>query len=319
MKTQKTTKERIFDVIQIGSREDLLSRFFDYFIVTVIFLNIAVLILETFPELEGLLLFFRIIEILTIIIFVAEYALRIYTADVLYPDLPKKQAILRFIFSFEGIVDLLTILPFFFLSGFSAFRILRVARIFHLFRINAQYDSFHVITSVLMEKKNALLSSLFIILILMTAASLCMYSAEHEAQPDIFRNAFSGFWWSVNAFFTVGYGDIFPVTAVGKFMATVITFLGVGAVAIPTGIISAGFVEHYTRFQSSTDLKSVKKNTVSMLIEEGSLPDGRTVAETEALMKIAVTALVRQGVVLTPADSVKMRSGDVMIYLRTGD
>ena len=81
----------------------------------------------------------------------------------------------------------------------------------------------------------------------MVASSLCMYSMEHEAQPDKFKNAFSGIWWSTSTLLTIGYGDIYPVTVGGKIMAIVISFLGVGMVAIPTGIISAGFVESYTK------------------------------------------------------------------------
>ena len=87
------------------------------------------------------------------------------------------------------------------------------------------------------------------IVMLMIASSLCMYSIEHNAQPEAFKNAFSGIWWSVSTLLTVGYGDIYPITTLGKFMAIVIAFLGVGMVAIPTGIISAGFVEHYSRIK----------------------------------------------------------------------
>ena len=126
---------------------------------------------------------------------------------------------------------------------------LRVIRIFRLFKINAQYDAFNVITDVIKEKKNQLLSSMSLILILTVASSLCMYSLENEAQPDQFKNAFSGIWWSVSTLLTVGYGDIYPVTIGGKIMAIIISFLGVGMVAIPTGIISAGFVEQYTRLK----------------------------------------------------------------------
>ena len=130
------------------------------------------------------------------------------------------------------------------------FRMLRVARIFHLFRLNAKYDSFNIITTVLYEneKRNQIISSVFIVFILMLASSLCMYSVEHEAQPTVFRNAFSGIWWSMSTLLTVGYGDIYPVTTLGRIMAICIAYLGVGAVAIPTGIISAGFVEQYQLF-----------------------------------------------------------------------
>lgn len=125
----------------------------------------------------------------------------------------------------------------------------RVVRIFRLFRINAYYDSLNVITQVLTSKAQQLLSSVFIILVLMTASSLCMYSLEHDAQPQVFSNAFSGIWWAVSTLLTVGYGDIYPITTLGKIFGILITFLGVGTVAIPTGIISAGFVDQYSRIK----------------------------------------------------------------------
>lgn len=98
----------------------------------------------------------------------------------------------------------------------AAFRMFRVMRFFRLFRINAYYDSFSVIAEVIDNKRQQLLSSVFIILVLMVASSLCTYSLEHEAQPDVFVNAFSGIWWSVSTLLTIGYGDIYPVTEVGK-------------------------------------------------------------------------------------------------------
>ena len=170
-------KKRIFDIIQIGQRDDIISRCFDWFIVAAIIANIAVLLLETFEETAKYASALHVIEVVTIVIFGIEYLLRIWTAEYLYPDKSRGQAVLKFLVSFDGIVDLCTILPFFFLSGFVALRMLRVVRILHLFRINAYYDSFNVITSVLKEKKNQLISSIFIILVLMVASSLCMYSA----------------------------------------------------------------------------------------------------------------------------------------------
>ena len=120
---------------------------------------------------------------------------------------------------------------------------LRIIRIFRLFRINSYYDSLNVIGEVIAGKKQQLMSSVFIILMLMLGSSLCMYSLEHEAQPEVFQNAFSGIWWAASTLLTVGYGDIYPVTTLGKMFGIFITFLGVGMVAIPTGIISAGFVD----------------------------------------------------------------------------
>ena len=309
-------KKRLFEIIQIGHQEDAPSRIFDYFIVTVILCNIAVLFLETFDSLNEFMPLFEIIENGTVLIFCIEYALRIWTADLLYPDDTRPRAVLRFLFSFDGLVDLLTILPFFFLSGFGAFRILRAARILHLFRINTKYDSFQVISSVIKEKKNAILYSVFIILVLILAASLSMYSAEHAAQPEVFRNALSGIWWSVSTVFTVGYGDIYPVTLTGRIMGVIITFLGVGVVAIPTGILSAGFVEHYTRLQRLQDAEEYKKSTAAILVEADSAFAGRTIKEVETSHQICVTALIRGDLVVIPEESVKVQAEDVLIYMK---
>ncbi len=310
-------KKRIFDIIQIGSREDLPSRAFDIFIVIVILLNILTLILETFTELEGYMTLFKVVEAVTIMIFCVEYVLRIWTAEYLYPKLSKKKAVLRFLISYDGIVDLLTILPFFFLSGFAVFRLLRVVRIFHLFRINAHDDSFSVITRVLMDKKNQIFSSVFIILVLMLASSLCMYSVEQTAQPEAFENALSGLWWTVATIFTVGYGDIYPITFLGRFLAVVITFLGVGAVAIPTGIISAGFVEQYTKAQKESEregLEGRRRSTENVIVDESSPYIGRTVREVEEENRVSIAIILRNDILVLPEDNVKIEPGDMIVY-----
>lgn len=310
-------KKRIFDIIQIGNRDDLVSRGFDIFIAAVILTNIAVLFLETFSQMERYGAVLKTLETITIALFCVEYLLRIWTAEYLYPGKSRMQAVWKFLTSFDGIVDLLTILPFFFLSGFIAFRMLRVVRIFHLFRINTYYDSFHVITSVLYEKKNQIISSVFIILVLMMASSLCMYSAEHDAQPEVFNNAFSGMWWSISTILTVGYGDMYPVTAVGRGMAIIIAFLGVGVVAIPTGIISAGFVEQYTRIQNHGQVKSCRQGIISQGIDPTSPFLGKSVSKIETGNGIDVIAFVRNGAVVLPSDDIVIKEGDVLLYQTT--
>ena len=307
-------KKRIFDIIQIGQRNDFTSRAFDIFIVAAILANIAVLFMETFEQLSRYAAFFKNIEAVTVTIFCIEYILRIWTSEYLYPDQKGIKAVLRFLFSFDGIVDLFTILPFFFLSGFVAFRMLRVVRIFHLFRINAYYDSINVITSVLYEKRNQIISSVFIILVLILASSLCMYSAEHEMQPEVFNNAFSGIWWSIATVLTVGYGDIYPVTILGKVMAIFISFLGVGAVAIPTGIISAGFVEQYTQLQNKNKVNTGVRGTVSVVVDAVSPFLNQSVRSIEAGFGIDVIAFVRKGSVILPTDIIVIEEGDILLY-----
>lgn len=252
-KKMDAVKQEIYEIIEIGNKSDIPSTVFDIFIVIMIWLNLAVTLAFTFDQFDPYNGILTGLETFTVVVFTIEYVLRVWTADRKYKDIPKWKASLRFIISFYGVIDLLTFMPFYlpfvFPTGLVAFRILRVFRIFRLFKINSQYDAFNVITSVLEEKRNQLLSSMCLILILMTASSLTIYGLENEAQPDVFQNAFSGMWWAVSTLLTVGYGDIYPVTTMGRILGIFTAFLGVGLVAIPTGIISAGFVEQYTKLK----------------------------------------------------------------------
>ncbi|SFQ36133.1 voltage-gated potassium channel [Lachnospiraceae bacterium XBB1006] len=308
-------KKKIFDIIQIGDKSNVASRVFDLCLVAVILLNIGTMVLETFSSLAAFHTTFWWIENLTTAFFCIEYVLRIWTADLLYPERGQIRARLRFLVSYDGIVDLLTILPWFFLSGFVVFRMLRVVRILHLFRINAQYDSFNVITSVLLERRNQIMSSIFIILVLMLASSLCMYSAEHEVQPKAFSNALSGIWWTTSAILTVGYGDIYPVTMLGKAMAVLISFLGVGVVAIPTGIISAGFVEQYAK--DARENKQFKREDLSEMGEilVGKEHDycSRTIEEIEANYSIRIYLVLRGSLHIMPTADLVIEEGDIIV------
>ncbi len=307
------SKKRIFDIIQIGNKEDIPSRAFDIFISVVIILNILVMFLETFIELESVYNVFKVIEFVTIIIFCIEYALRFWTSDILYPRKSRLRSAVRFLLSFDGIVDLLTILPFFFLDGFVIFRMLRIVRIFHLFRVNSQYDSFNLIKDVLKERRRQLFSSMFMIVTLMLASSLAMYGAEHDAQPDSFENAFSGIWWSVSTVLTVGYGDIYPITIVGKIIAIIISFLGVCAVAIPTGIISAGFVEMINRtehddkkFHDFHEIGEILCSPGNELI--GMLPD-----EISKKFDIHIYLILRGKLKIIPDSITSVEENDILI------
>ena len=313
-------KKRIFDIIQIGYKGDFPSRFFDIFISIVIILNILAMFLSTFETLSPAEPVFEVIELVTVSVFCIEYILRIWTADLLYPDSGPIRSRIRFLFSYDGIIDLLTILPFYFLTGMIVFRMLRVVRIFRLFKINSQLDSFNVITNVLKERRNQIISSVFIILILMLASSIGMYSVEHAAQPDKFENAFSGIWWSISTLMTVGYGDIYPITVAGKIMAIFTALLGVGVVAIPTGIISAGFVEQYKKSEieaSGRKLRDVSSIAELLADSESGFP-GRTVGELSGENGFRVFVLIRGDLTVIASDSVTVAEGDILVVEKKG-
>ncbi|HOO79786.1 MAG TPA: ion transporter [Lachnospiraceae bacterium] len=247
-------KRRIFDMIQIGNKQDMPSLICDIVIIVSILLNLFSILFMTFESSKPYTEILDLIEFITILIFIVEYVLRVWTAEFLYPTLRPGKARNKFVLSAFGLIDLFTFLPYFlpviFPAGAVAFRMLRVVRILRLFKINGKYDNFSVIFNVLNEKKNQIFSSVLMIFIIMIASSMFMYNLEHEAQPEQFSNAFSGIWWSMSTLLTIGYGDIYPITPAGKIMAIFISFLGVGMVAIPTGIISAGFVEQYAKINT---------------------------------------------------------------------
>ena len=329
----ESLRRRICTIIDIGTADDLISRAYDIFYTLVILVNLVVTIAYTFDEAEAACGLLLRIEAATVAFFAVDCVLRIWTAKYHHPNLKEWKAVCRYIFSFSGIVDLLSFLPyympFFFPSGAVAFRMFRVVRIFRLFRINAYYDSLNVITQVLTSKAQQLLSSVFIILVLMTASSLCMYSLEHDAQPQVFSNAFSGIWWAVSTLLTVGYGDIYPITTLGKIFGILITFLGVGMVAIPTGIISAGFVDQYSRIKriseygTEADIHFIRIHLTprdrwaNAPLRDLGLPEGVIIAAVQRGRDIIVP---RGDVVLLPGDNLVLGAGvyedDVRIQLK---
>ena len=312
-------RRRLSEILEAGSAEDLVSRGYDIFSTLMTLTNVAVTVMYTFDKME--LLYgstLLAIEAVTVAFFAVEYFLRLWTVQFVYPNLTPWGAFKRYTTSFSGIIDLLSFLPYylpvFFPSGAAVFRMFRVIRIFRLFQINAYYDSLNVIAEVISSKRQQLLSSVFTILLLMVASSLCMYSLEHEAQPEVFSNAFSGMWWSVSTLLTVGYGDIYPITPLGKIFSIFITCLGVGMVAIPTGIISAGFVDQYSRlkriseYASEEDVHFIKVNLkrqdswVGKQIMELGLPHG-----------VIVAMIRRGGENIVPRGNVILKGGDTLI------
>ncbi len=313
----KRFKKRVFELIQLGYKEDKASCICDYVIVLAILTNLAILIINTFDFSNQIQVYLNIAEAVTVVIFVIEYILRVFTADLLFPGRGPVESRIYFIFSLEGLVDLLALLPYFLLmipSGVVAFRILRVFRVLRLFRINARYDAFNVVLDVLRDKKQQIFSSVILILTLMLASSVAIYSLEHEAQPDAFSNAFSGMWWSVSTLLTVGYGDIYPITIAGRIFTIITAFLGVGLVAIPTGIISAGFVERYTKMKGLTVEKNGQDMGFILINVDPSHPwVGKHIADVELPPEVMIVTLIRNGEVITPSEDTALAAEDHLV------
>ncbi len=242
-------KKRIFFLIdEKGRKKSPWNRFFHLSIAGLIWLSVIAIILESFQPLRGKYQwFFTTFEIITVVVFSTEYLLRMWTADLKYTELTPWQARLRFVLSPMGVIDLLAILPFylpfFFKFDLRFVRILRIIRLLRIFKLNRYTKALTLFTSVFFEKRNELGITLFVMFLMLLMSSTVMYYLESDVQPDQFPDIISTFWWSVATLTTVGYGDVFPVTGWGKLVSGMIAILGIGLVALPTGILSAGFIE----------------------------------------------------------------------------
>jgi len=242
-------KRTIFNVIQPfagASSGRLASRIFDDVIMLLIVFSVVSVFLCTFHIPDWLLRTLIRIEVGSLVIFTIEYALRIWTANLLYPDLGPIRSRIRYILSPMAIIDLISILPFllpFMPYTFVGVRAFRLVRLLRVFKLNRYSDALAAIGDVFRRKAQQIVASIFFVFIILVLASLLIYYAEHDAQPEQFENAFSGLWWAVATLTTVGYGDIYPITPIGRFLGAIIAILGIGMVAVPTSILSAGFME----------------------------------------------------------------------------
>ena len=239
-------KKRTWDILEEANEGDYLSRVFDIFILSLIFLNIVAVILETVQSIYSLSpKFFTYFEFFSIAIFSFEYIARIWSAPANENYKRPLSGRLKFIFTPMMVIDFLAIAPFY-ISMSGSFRAIRVLRLFRLFRVIkvARYSkAVKTLSKVLKTKKEELFVAVFVLLILLVLSSSLMYYIENEKQPIAFGSIPEAMWWSVATLTTVGYGDVHPVTPLGKFLASIIAVLGIALFALPTGILGSGFVE----------------------------------------------------------------------------
>jgi len=254
----KKVKHTIFSVIEPHLGHGITHSFFDWFIIILIVFNVLIVIFDTFNGFPRFVYIdFKNIEIFSVVIFTIEYLLRLWTADLIFPDLKPYKARIRYALSFMSIVDLLAILPFYipFIIPIDlrVLRMVRLLRLLRILKVNRYTKALTSVGSVIKQKAPQLISSMLVVVVLMIMSSVIMYNIESEAQPDVFQNALSGMWWAIATLTTVGYGDIYPVTVLGKLLSAFIALLGIGLVAVPTGIISAGFIENIEDNKNTSD------------------------------------------------------------------
>lgn len=244
-------KYRVYDILVETDDDEVFDRIVAVMLMILILISSATVILETVAELTvhyGSL--FYAIEAVAAVVFTIEYILRLWIAP-LSPEYAGRFGRLRYAFSAMAIVDLLAILPFYlpmiFTTDLFFLRFLRIFRLFRLFKMSRYVESLTTLDDVVRSRREELLVTLVMIAMLLLFASSAMYLVENEAQPDKFPSIPAAMWWGVATLTTVGYGDVFPITPLGKVLGAFIALLGVGIFALPAGILASGFAEEVSR------------------------------------------------------------------------
>ena len=266
-------KKRVFEIISKAEDGDIVSKIFDWSIMLLIALSILSIILESFSDIYSKWRStFQAFETFTVIVFTIEYILRVWTADLLYPE--AKHPRLKYIFSFMAIIDLLAILPFYLPFISADLRFLRMMRLFRLFRLlrvfklGRYFEALQVIIKVIRSSGPQLVMSVALCFFVMLFSAIIMYTVENPVQPEQFPNVITSLWWAICTLTTVGYGDVYPITHVGRFFASVISLVGIGIIAIPTGIIAAGFNQAISRESKEEKETSSNGNSREKLSEK---------------------------------------------------
>jgi len=240
-------KKRVYEILDIAQDGDTVSRLFDVFILSLIVVNVIMVILGTVPSIkESYSQQLYIFEVFSVVVFTLEYFSRIWSCT----ENPEFKGFfwgrVKYTFSFMALIDLIAILPFYLALGGLDLRLVRALRLFRIFRIakvGRYYGSLQMIRNVFVTRTEELILSVFMMLLLLLISSSVMYFVENEVQPEAFSSIPAAMWWAVAALTTVGYGDVYPVTNLGRFMGAIIAITGIGMFALPAGIIASGFVE----------------------------------------------------------------------------
>lgn len=247
----RTWRRAVYKTIEIGQGEDRASRIFDAVIVTLILLNVAAMIAETVPEVQAAYGdYLSAFEVFTIAVFTIEYLLRLWTA-VEMPFLSRMkpwQARLRHARSPALVIDLLAILPFY-LGHLVTLNLgmLRMLRLLRLLKMSRYSPAMHTLVRVLQNERKALLGACFLLMMAILFSATVMYHIERSLQPDKFGSIPLSAWWSITTLTTVGYGDVTPITPLGKFIGGITMVIGLCILALPVAIIATGFAQELQR------------------------------------------------------------------------
>jgi voltage-gated potassium channel len=251
-------RRRTYEFLNSTKSTTRINRAFNVFIVTLILLNILAMILESVERIHNWMpRVFLAFEYFSVAVFSVEYALRLWSCVEESPYRRPVLGRLRFVFTPLALVDLSAVLPFYLpffhadLRAMRMFRMIRIMRLMRIAKLGRYSEALQMLMRVVRSRGEQLASAVFILIILLVVAASLMYYAEREAQPAMFSSIPTAMWWAAATLTTVGYGDMYPVTSIGKLMGSIIAVLGIGMFALPTGILGAGFVEEIERHKKT--------------------------------------------------------------------
>lgn len=238
----------IYDLLHSPTIDTRLEHFVRLVILWLILLSVAAVVLESVEEINARIHpYLMILEYFSVAVFTVEYLLRLWSVVENVKFSHPFWGRIRYIFSFFGLIDLVAVLPFYLHhvipTSLLMLRALRLVRLLRVLKLGRYSVSIGILSRVFRKKREELATSLLVISLILLISSALMFYLEHEAQPKAFPNIPASLWWGVATLTTVGYGDIYPITALGKLCAAVIAILGIGLVALPSGILVSGFIE----------------------------------------------------------------------------
>lgn len=243
---------RLYQIVEVAHNHDNTSRYFDIFMMALILANVLVVMLETIQGLhEHYLAAFHLFDVISVAIFTVEYILRLWVITVSATYRRPVLGRIRYALTPLALIDLIAIIPFY-LPMIVPFdlrfvRSLRLMRIFRLLKMSRYSEAVKSLERVFLHKKEELLATFFVLTLLLVFASSLMYYAEHEAQPEEFSSIPAALWWGVVTLATVGYGDVYPITTLGKIIGGCVVMISIGIFALPAGIFASGFAEELER------------------------------------------------------------------------
>ena len=271
----KQLKTIIYEILEVSDSTNFYSLADDMIIPSLIVLNLTDFIASTSPSLSlGYKLLFEYIEIISSLVFTLEYVLRMWVCTVDSKYSHPIYGRLKYALTPLSMINFISILPFYLLLLFpnlSFVYIISILRLLRLIKISRYSESVRILGSVLYAKKEELLATAFAVFILLIFASSLMYFVESSAQPQSFGSLPDARWWGVVTLTTVGYGDIYPITLIGRFLASILAFLGIGIFALAAGIISSSFSEEVQRRKQEKMARNLEQSangqSIKMLAE----------------------------------------------------